>query len=306
MRLARKLAFAFLIGVIMVMGANAYLQVRRERALFERDAVRDQHLLGRTLRVGVETFWPIYGEAAARRLIRHAVERGELRVRWVHLNVLPGDPDRPRAMGADLSAVAAGRELSLVAPYRRGQERRFTYVPVIIDGQVRGALEVSESTIDERQFSRVSTLQIIGATLAIVGLCGLIAIMVGVWIVGRPMRTLCEKARRVGEGDLSGPLAVAQHDEIGELAGEINSMCDHLSAARQEIATATEARIATLEQLRHADRLKTVGQLASGIAHELGTPLNVVAGRAKLILRATSRRTRSDGVPASSSSRPTG
>jgi signal transduction histidine kinase len=38
-----------------------------------------------------------------------------------------------------------------------------------------------------------------------------------------------------------------------------------------------------MEQLRHADRLKTVGRLASGIAHELGTPLNVVSGRAELI-----------------------
>jgi signal transduction histidine kinase len=35
--------------------------------------------------------------------------------------------------------------------------------------------------------------------------------------------------------------------------------------------------------LRHADRLTTVGKLASGIAHELGTPLNVVSGRARLI-----------------------
>lgn len=39
------------------------------------------------------------------------------------------------------------------------------------------------------------------------------------------------------------------------------------------------------EQLRHADRLSTVGQLASGVVHELGTPLNVVHGRAGMIAR---------------------
>ncbi len=49
-----------------------------------------------------------------------------------------------------------------------------------------------------------------------------------------------------------------------------------------------EAREATLEQLRHAQRLGTIGKLASGVAHELGTPLNVIAGRAKMIARGES------------------
>jgi signal transduction histidine kinase len=50
-----------------------------------------------------------------------------------------------------------------------------------------------------------------------------------------------------------------------------------------QVAAATAAQIAAIEQVRHADRLSTVGKLASGIAHELGTPLNVVSGRAQLI-----------------------
>jgi signal transduction histidine kinase len=41
--------------------------------------------------------------------------------------------------------------------------------------------------------------------------------------------------------------------------------------------------VTTLDQLRHADRLATVGKLASGVAHELGTPLNVVGARARMI-----------------------
>ena len=54
-------------------------------------------------------------------------------------------------------------------------------------------------------------------------------------------------------------------------------MCERLAEERS-------AREAATVQLRHADRLTTVGKLASGIAHELGTPLNVVHGRAKLIV----------------------
>jgi two-component system NtrC family sensor kinase len=40
----------------------------------------------------------------------------------------------------------------------------------------------------------------------------------------------------------------------------------------------------TLEQLRHTERLSSFGVLTAEIAHELGTPLNVVDGRAKMII----------------------
>ena len=60
-------------------------------------------------------------------------------------------------------------------------------------------------------------------------------------------------------------------------------MCRKVAESQATIREETARRVAAMEQLRHADRLKTVGRLASGIAHELGTPLNVIAGRAGLI-----------------------
>jgi signal transduction histidine kinase len=107
--------------------------------------------------------------------------------------------------------------------------------------------------------------------------------VLGVWLVGRPIKTLINKARRVGAGDFSGRLHIPHAAEIGELATEMNLMSERLADAGKQLAAATTARIAAIEQLRHADRLSTVGKLASGIAHELGTPLNVVSGRAQLI-----------------------
>jgi signal transduction histidine kinase len=56
-----------------------------------------------------------------------------------------------------------------------------------------------------------------------------------------------------------------------------------LDKLKKRLDVEMSERTSALEQLRHADRLNTVGKLASGIAHELGTPLNVVAGRASMI-----------------------
>lgn len=54
-------------------------------------------------------------------------------------------------------------------------------------------------------------------------------------------------------------------------------------ALDQRLTERTSAHVATVEQLRHRDRLALVGQIASGLAHEMGTPLNIIAGRSKLL-----------------------
>ena len=41
------------------------------------------------------------------------------------------------------------------------------------------------------------------------------------------------------------------------------------------------------EQLRKTERLAELGTLASGMAHEIGTPMNVILGRAELLMRKT-------------------
>jgi len=38
-----------------------------------------------------------------------------------------------------------------------------------------------------------------------------------------------------------------------------------------------------VEQLRHSERLNVIGKLAAGVAHELGTPLNVISGSAEML-----------------------
>lgn len=95
----------------------------------------------------------------------------------------------------------------------------------------------------------------------------------------RPFRQLVSMARAVGSGDFSKRLRFERRDEIGSLAREMDTMCDQLEAARH----AADAHMAALEQLRHSDRIATLGRLASSVAHELGNPLNVIELRAQLI-----------------------
>jgi len=148
---------------------------------------------------------------------------------------------------------------------------------------VRGVVELAESFADEHAFVRSAIEQAVGTTISMAAVTAFLAALLGSLFVGRPMSSLIEKARRVGTGDLSGPLELERSDEFAVLAREMNLMCDRLADARDALAAETRDRLTTLEQLRHADRLSTVGKLAAGVAHELGTPLNVVSGRARMI-----------------------
>jgi len=58
-----------------------------------------------------------------------------------------------------------------------------------------------------------------------------------------------------------------------------------LKKAQEHIIEGAETKLELERSLRQSEKLATVGQLASGLAHEIGTPLNIIGGRAELIKR---------------------
>ena len=290
MRLALKVTMALILGITAVMVVNTIVRVRREVALFEIDQTQDQRIMGRTLRDAVQGVW-INEDTAHAQAIVAPLNTSEPAVRWRWLDELRdaektgAPPAGPEGAGheTDLAtALASGKEVTLVRHDPDG-DRRYTYVPMAPAGLPPAVLELSERASPPRAFIRASVVENVLSTLLIIAICSVIALTLGFWLIGRPLRLLSAKARRVGAGNFSGPLQLRQRDEIGALAAEIDLTSDRLAEAQRRVATETEARITALEQLRHADRLKTIGQLASGVAHELGTPLNVISGRASLI-----------------------
>ncbi|HEU0033841.1 MAG TPA: HAMP domain-containing sensor histidine kinase [Kofleriaceae bacterium] len=274
MRLTRKFIAALVIGVALVALVQGYLDYQRERELFDRQLRGESAALGRALGRGVADVWQRDGEAAARQFLESAATKsGRILARWIWLDAK--GVDEPRAPRALLEPMMTEDQIAVV----RDDTRRhlYTYIRVEVPEPRPGGIEIAQSLEQFDAYVSASLrTQVLGSASA-VAIAALLALGLGVVFIGRPISRLAAKARRVGAGDLTGPLHLRQRDELGELAAEINLMCDRLAEERA-------AREQATEQLRHADRLTTVGKLASGLAHELGTPLNVVRGRAKLIL----------------------
>jgi signal transduction histidine kinase len=105
----------------------------------------------------------------------------------------------------------------------------------------------------------------------------LVALLILLWTtrrLGRPLLQIRDALRDSTRAPFQ-PLAVpesarsvAEHDE---LIGAFDELCRRAASTEKE--------------LLHAERVASVGQLASGLAHEIGTPLNIIKGSAQHALR---------------------
>ncbi len=284
MRLTIKITFAVLMGVALILSAFSYQSIQREREQLKKNLSRESRHIGESLRVIVTELWQQRGQEAALDFLQKANQGyTQTLVRWVWVQ---GDvPTRyqPRVPLGQLDDLLKEETVALLASSAEGQDFLLTYLPLLTETGRIGAIELSES-MDEmhdyvQESLRRSTL-VIGASIAsgllLMGLLG------SIWI-DRPMRKLRAQAERIGTGDFSTSVNLPGNDEIAELSSTIERMRGQLAEAREAEQQATREKIETLEKLRHTERLATLGQLSAGMAHELGTPLNVISGRAKLI-----------------------
>jgi signal transduction histidine kinase len=101
--------------------------------------------------------------------------------------------------------------------------------------------------------------------------------------LARPLARLLEGIRAVRSGTTLQPLPEEGDFEVASLATEFNQMTRDLAAAREAVVQESEARRVAQQALQAADRLVTVGQLSAALAHEIGSPLQVLHGRARAL-----------------------
>lgn len=290
MRLSVSLALWLVVLTALVLGVHGWSQLAEEEEELYAAASRELTLVTTAVRAGVENAVRDDQEVDIAYLLEQLEQKdpssdvfvfgdGEdlLSSSWGSAPNLDGARElvrRYRALDSVFVQRLPGGDLAGVAPVRT-------------DGGLAGYVVVLRPPTALRadlDRERNAVLVSIGATVVVLS--------VGIWAVlkmrlQRPISQVIATVRRVAAGDLSARIRRSGSDELAELAREFDATIAALEATRQQLSREAETRERLEAEMLRSNRLAIVGELAAMLAHEVGSPLQVLGGRARDMVRRT-------------------
>lgn len=154
-----------------------------------------------------------------------------------------------------------------------------------LDGEGVAAFLIIEDLPLFTNVFRNRAWQMFATRLGLLAALGVIVSLVIRRNITQPFAQFAQHIEAIGQGRFDLRLASSRQDEIGRLAHAFDRMSARVEAAQQKLMVEGEEKLRLERTLRHSGKLAALGQLASRLAHEIGTPLNVIQGRAEQLLQ---------------------
>lgn len=301
MKLGTKIILLIVLTVTAMMTVHGYLSVRQDEENVMRGIRTGMRGFSQAVRAALTD---LYGDnqniAATQEFARAVAPRGN-----IHGLIVYDLAAQPVALSSSLSFPDDFPELHPAPilkldprPVLRDKKEREGYLrdkgafiyyriePIYTSqGQVVGAFVLARRGAELMISISERRNRIIATTAALV-----LGLSLLVWIivqrsVARPINRLIDRVREVGRGHWQQRIDIDGDDEVATLAREFNSMSEELENSYHRLVAEQSERLKLEQELRRSERLASVGQLAAGLAHEIGTPLNIISGRAEHLVR---------------------
>src|SRR5262249_29209794 len=165
----------------------------------------------------------------------------------------------------------AGRRREEIAFTLGGQEQTL--------GWARIGTSLALQPVDEAVSSVKRTITVVTCLVIVVGIMAAVLL---VKFMVRPLRELAEGAQRIEKGELDLRVPAGSRDEIGDLAVSFNRMAQALRAREQDNSQLVSVLEETNRSLAMASQHKS--QFLANMSHELRTPLNAIIGFSEILL----------------------
>lgn len=285
MKVGTRLALGLLACLTPVVSVYTYDRIRTSAQIFEDDLKRETRATELALNAG----------------FRHDIARGE----WSDIQdelqtiseqgmavavlnksgklwfALPGFPIIPPPSEQYLGAL----ESKGSSEFMQTANGRYWFCRIAPLGRdpALGYLLVAQDWTEVQEDLNRRVASSIGAGGIVVVLTAILIPLVARKYVSLPLAELSRRVSSFSSGDE--PERELAGDEVTLITEEFRRLDRELTVARRRLLDESERKLELERRLRHSDKLATIGTLASGLAHEIGTPMGVIRGRAEHLLR---------------------
>jgi signal transduction histidine kinase len=300
MNLGTKLIVSLVAVIVLVMAVHGYLSIQQDQENIERELTVGMRGFARILQAGLrQTIADKPDLKETHRFIDTAAPRGNIHGVIVY--------DLSGAAVAHSASIRYGTDFPELDPtpikklnprtvlqsgkgidgYIREQKALLYYriEPIVDSGnQLRGAVVLARhgygtfATIERRRN------RILMTTSVLIILLSLLVLILVRRSVTQPINQLIRRIKEISQGERE-QVEIKGRDEVASLAREFNLMCQKLQESHARLVGEQQEKLKLEHELRHSERLASVGRLAAGLAHEIGTPLAIIGGRSEYLLR---------------------
>jgi two-component system NtrC family sensor kinase len=292
LKLGTKLALSLLIIIIFVLSGHGYFHILSRRDILVRMMKVEVESIGKTLRVSLEELAHLKEKEYVKDII-DAIDEYEKTLGVIVYLQKENLLFRSRSLDDGIEpyvelikrSIHEDRSQEGFGVYKKDPVFSYTLPFKNSTGQIMGGISILQHTsfveddIRKAEWDIFLTIFILtGATV------GMILFVTRRWIT-LPIAQLMDGIKNLSKGNLDTQIDLKRGDEFSALARTFNRLAINLKTAQEKIIQEAENRLQLERELRQSEKLAIVGQLASGLAHDIGTPLNIISGRAELIKR---------------------
>lgn len=320
MRLGYRLSLALIGATLLVNAIYGYLVIHEENRDLQKGLRHETWIIAATLQPAVEYALARDDVAQAQELLDGLGHQRILGSAVIGPDGMVLLRSQGMPQGVPLPGPDPGRVLADLAPQHAfvhiDGQRIFAFaVPLLdLEGKPKAVLTVYHFTRYLREGVRRELKGLLLSLVTGIVVTAVLVIMIVNRAVSRPIGRLMRKVTALRRGDFPPPgestsnpeldpewpdhdaaaeaalvsEPAPEHDrqggdELRRLSAEFDRMASDLARSREALIAEAEKRLEVERGLRRFDRMATLGQLTSNLAHEVGTPLGVLRGRAEFL-----------------------
>jgi two-component system, NtrC family, sensor kinase len=284
MRIGTRLLVVLVLAVTLIMGVYAAIALNQRTELLSEAMIRETETLAGALQAVTDNALRDDRFLDLDRVLSGVAEDPETFL----VAVIDESGD---VLSGGISQLPDCLALSVVgAPSDTGERGwaecggRVRWVSHPVQAPAHALLVARHATVVEED-EATSRVRILLTTLALGGGAALVILVVLRLALSRPLDLIVEGVRSMGGPSVPEPLELPRYaGELRDLAAAFNEMAERLAGKRKTLAREVEERIELERRIRTEEKFAALGRLTGGLAHELGTPLNVISVRAEGVL----------------------